>query len=131
MANSIITQIDTLKEFQTIASVHNPGAFVVKLGAEWCAPCKKIEGLVNGCMAQMPASVQCAILDVDEAFEVYAFFKNKRVINGIPAILVYYQGNTGFVPDDIVVGSDQNQVVQLFNRVVRRVNAKNASATDH
>ena len=124
MANPCITQIDTLKEFQAFASTNNPGAFVVKFGAEWCGPCKKIEGLVNGCMEQMPASVQCAILDVDEMFEVYAFFKNKRVINGIPAILVYYRGNTGFVPDDIVVGSDQNQVMQLFGRVIKRVNAK-------
>lgn len=126
MANPIITQIDTLKDFQAIASTNNPGAFVVKFGAEWCAPCKKIEGLVHGCMSQMPVNVQCAILDVDEAFEVYAFFKNKRVINGIPAIIVYYRGTTGFVPDDLVVGSDQNQVVQFFNRIVKRVNSQTA-----
>jgi thiol-disulfide isomerase/thioredoxin len=118
---SIITQIDTLKEFQELATVQNPGAFVVKFGAEWCGPCKKIEVLVNQCMAKMPNHVQCAILDVDESFEVYAFFKSKRIFNAIPAIVVYYRENTHYVPDHVVVSSDPNQVVQFFSQVVQHV----------
>jgi len=120
MANSIITSIDSLKEFQNLVTVQNPGAVVIKFGAEWCGPCKKIESLVHNCMAQMPANIQCVVLDVDESFEVYAFFKNKRLINGIPAIFAYYHGNTGYVPDDVVVGADNGQILQFFNKVVQK-----------
>ena len=123
MSRSIITQIDTLKEFQELASTQNPGVFVVKFGAEWCGPCKKIEPLVDECMSKMPDNVQCAVIDVDESFEVYAFFKNKRILNGIPAIVAYYAGNSSYVPDQVVVGSDPNQVVQFFGQVVNRATA--------
>ena len=123
MSRPLITQIDSLKEFQELAGAQNPGAFVIKFGAEWCGPCKKIEPLVAECMSKMPDNVQCAIIDVDEAFDVYAFFKNKRIINGIPAIFVYYKGNSNYVPDRVVVGSDPNQVVQFFAQVVKHVTA--------
>ena len=102
---------DLLKSLQ-----NNPGVFLMKLGAEWCGPCKRIEGLVKTCMDQAPANVQCAVIDVDEAIEVYSFLKTKRVVNGIPAILGYYQGNLNYVPDDVVIGSDQKQVIAFFQR---------------
>ena len=94
----------------------NPGIFIMKLGAEWCGPCKQIEGLVHNFMIQSPQNVQCAIIDVDESLEIFSFFKNKRVIKGIPAILAYYNGNINYIPDDIVMGSDQKQVMEFFKR---------------
>ena len=91
----------------------------MKLGAEWCGPCKRIEPLVQKCMTQMPTNkIQCAILDVDESFELYAFLKNKKMVNGIPAILAYYKGNTNYVPDDVVIGADEKEVMELFNRSI-------------
>jgi len=102
---------DLLKSLQ-----NNPGVFIMKLGAEWCGPCKRIEGLVKTCMDQAPENVQCAVIDVDDAIEVYGFLKTKRVANGIPAILGYYQGNLNYIPDDVVIGSDQKQVIAFFKR---------------
>lgn len=118
----MITHIASLVDFRQLI-IQNRGVFIVKLGAEWCGPCKRIEPLVASCMRQMPDAVQCAVIDVDESFEVYAFLKNKRVVNGIPAILAYYQGNDNYIPDDVVVGSDEKQVVALFARAARRASA--------
>ncbi len=94
----------------------NPGVFIVKLGAEWCGPCKKIEGLVHSFMHQVPAHVQCAVVDVDQDFALYGFLKSKKVVSAIPAILVYNRGNVHYVPDDGVIGADPQKIRELFVR---------------
>jgi len=94
----------------------NPGALVIKFGAEWCGPCKKIEPLVHKWMSELPASIKCAVIDIDENFEIYAFLKSKRQINGVPAILCYKKGNKTHIPDDVVVGADETQVNLFFER---------------
>ena len=121
----VITSMDKLTDLQQELQ-NNPGVFIMKLGAEWCGPCKRIEELVKTCMEQAPANVQCAIIDVDEAFEVYGFLKTKRVVNGIPAILGYYQGNLNYIPDEVVIGSDQKQVIAFFQRCYTASEKKHA-----
>lgn len=111
----IITDLPNLAAFKKCLE-DNPGVFIMKLGAEWCGPCKRIEGLVHACMAKAPANVQCAVIDVDDAIELYGFLKTKKMVNGIPAILAYHKGNLNYIPDDFVVGSDQSQVTALFQR---------------
>jgi len=115
----VMTSMEKLTDLQN-ALQNNPGVFIMKLGAEWCGPCKRIEGLVESCMEQAPVNVQCAVIDVDEAIEVYGFLKTKRVVNGIPAILGYYKGNLNYVPDEVVIGSDQKQVIAFFKRCYER-----------
>ncbi len=119
----MVTNLEKLTDLQK-ALQNNPGVFIMKLGAEWCGPCKRIEGLVKACMDQAPANVQCAVIDVDEAIEIYGFLKTKRVVNGIPAILGYYKGNLNYIPDEVVIGSDQNQVIAFFQKCYANANAK-------
>lgn len=95
---------------------NNEGAFIIKFGAEWCGPCKKIEGLVKQYMNQLPSHVTCAIVDVDENFEIYAFFKNKKILNGIPAIFAYKKGNITHIPDDVVIGANENEINYFFQK---------------
>ena len=119
----ILTNVQNLNGMYKLLQ-ENPGVVIIKFGAEWCGPCKKIESLVKQCMEQAPANVQCAIIDVDESLEIYSFLKTKRVINGIPAILGYYKGNLNYIPDDIVIGSDQNQVIMFFQRCYKEADKK-------
>ena len=98
---------------------NNQGAFIVKFGAEWCGPCKKIEGLVKNCMNQLPSNVTCAIIDVDDNFEIYAFFKNKKVLGGIPAIFAYHKGTTNYIPDNLVIGADETQIKLFFEKYMK------------
>lgn len=119
----VIKSMEKLTDLQQ-ALQNNPGVFIMKLGAEWCGPCKRIEGLVQSCMEQAPDNVQCAVIDVDEAFEVYGFLKTKRVVNGIPAILGYYKGNLNYIPDEVVIGSDQKQVIAFFQRCYKASESK-------
>lgn len=122
---AIITSMEKLTDFQQ-ALQNNPGVFIMKLGAEWCGPCKRIEGLVQSCMEQAPGNVQCAIIDVDDALDVYGFLKTKRVVNGIPAILGYYQGNLNYIPNEVVIGSDTKQVIAFFQRCYKASEKKQA-----
>lgn len=98
---------------------NNKGAFIVKFGAEWCGPCKKIEGLVKDYMNLLSSNVTCAIIDVDDNFEIYAFFKNKKVLGGIPAIFAYNKGNTNYIPDNLVIGADETQIKLFFEQYMK------------
>ena len=88
-----IHNVESLAEFREILE-KNPGQVIIKFGAEWCKPCKQIEGLVTSWFQKMPDTVQTVLIDVDESFELYAYMKTKKMIRGIPAILMYVKGNT-------------------------------------
>jgi thiol-disulfide isomerase/thioredoxin len=96
----------------------------VDVSATWCGPCKKIEPLVKDLMSKIPTDqIQCAIIDVDESFELYALLKSKRMVNGIPAILAYDKGNVTYIPDRSMAGTDPNQIVEFFNTCLLRARA--------
>lgn len=102
----------------------NPGLLVIKLGADWCAPCKKIEAFVHAHMRSLPQDTSVSLLvDIDESFELYGFLKTKKIVNGIPVLLAYYQGNTHYVPDDVVVGADEKQIKFFFDRCQEQLKA--------
>ena len=126
-----ITQIPTTQDFANVLQ-NNPGIFIVKFGAEWCKPCKKIDPLVKQRITEImfnspPAiqpKIQCAIIDIDDSLEVYSFLKTKKMVNGIPAILCWYQGNVNYIPDDVVLGADEKQVNLFFQRCYDKVSGK-------
>jgi thioredoxin 1 len=94
---------------------YNKGALVIKFGAEWCGPCKQIASLVNSRMAQFPPTIKGAVIDIDDNFEIYALLKSKRIVNGVPVILCYKKGNLTIVPDNVIVGANENQINAFFD----------------
>jgi len=94
----------------------NKGALIIKFGAEWCGPCKKIDPLVYDWMNKLSTqpNIQCAIIDIDESFEIYAFLKSKKMVNGIPVILCYKKGNLTWIPDKSIVGANETQINIFF-----------------
>jgi thioredoxin 1 len=123
ITKDVICVFNSRDEFLEILKV-NPGLIVVKLGATWCGPCKRIAHIVEAFFASSPNSVVCADIDVDESFDFYSFLKSKRMVNGIPAILCYKRGNIGFAPDDMVTGADPGALDAFFKRCgIHLVNA--------
>lgn len=108
--------IETRQDLTTILQ-QNPGVIVLKFGAEWCGPCKTIEPLVQSYFDKSPPNILCMKVDIDDAFDLYAFLKSKKIVNGVPAILAYKVGNVGYVPDDVVIGADTSQVKMFFQRI--------------
>jgi thioredoxin 1 len=94
----------------------NPGLILIKFGAEWCGPCKRIESTVNNWFDNMTDNVQCYIIDVDDNFDVYAYLKNKKMVTTIPSILCYFNGNISYIPDLLISSSDINQINAFFQK---------------
>lgn len=97
----------------------NNGIIVLKFGAEWCGPCKQIEPLINEWFEKMPETVQTGVIDVDDNFELYAFLKQKKMIQGIPAIFRYDAENKNYIPDDMVSGSSKEQIDVFFTSILK------------
>jgi thioredoxin-like negative regulator of GroEL len=115
MSKQIISEIANREAFFTLLQ-HNTGLIVIKLGSEWCPPCKTIKQVVHGFFASSPPEVICGDIDVDKSFDFYSFLKSKKMVNGIPVLLCYKKGNSTYVPDDIITGSDSQQLHQFFIR---------------
>jgi hypothetical protein len=115
MSKQVISEIADRRAFMTLLQ-HNPGLIVLKLGADWCGPCKTIQSAVHGFFASSPPEVVCAEIDVDKSFDFYSFLKSKKMVNGIPVLLCYKKGNSTYIPDDMITGSDSNQLHQFFTR---------------
>jgi len=115
----ILTALPTKQSFQNSLDA-NPGIIIIKFGAEWCGPCKKIEGHVKNLMNKMPNNIQCYIIDIDNSLEIYSFLKNKKMVNGIPVILAYYSENTSYIPDDVVIGADVVKINEFFERSYKK-----------
>lgn len=115
ISKQIISVIESRDKFLNLLKA-NPGLIVIKIGATWCGPCKKIKHIVEGFFASSPENVMCADIDSDECFDLYSFLKGKRMVNGIPVILCYKKGNVGYIPDDSVTGADPTDLHAFFMR---------------
>jgi len=122
-----ITKVSSVAEFQSILK-ENPGLVLLKMGAEWCGPCKRIHKEVEQGLAALPANVQKVVLDIDESLELYAYLKKLKRVNGIPAILFWVRGNMSDIMDDVVLGADSAQVIAFFRRAI--VNAHKIAQED-
>ena len=115
MSKQVISEIPNREAFFHLLE-NNPGIIVLKLGAEWCGPCKTIKTAVHAFFASSPPEVICGDIDVDRSFDFYSFLKSKKMVNGIPVLLCYKKGNNTFIPDDSVTGSDSHALHNFFMR---------------
>lgn len=115
MSKQIVSEIPNRDVFFHLLK-HNTGLIIIKLGAEWCGPCKLIKDAVHGFFASSPPEVICADIDVDRCIDFYSFLKSKKMVNGIPVLLCYKKGNMTFIPDDSITGADPAQLHNFFTR---------------
>ena len=126
MKPPIITEIQSLNQFQEILARNDKKITIVKLGAKWCAPCKRIEPLLYQWIDKLPDSVQICLIDIDLNTQFYSFLKTKRIVNGVPALLCYEKKSGGdktfdVYPDEVTIGADVGQVNSFFERCLRKL----------
>ena len=99
----------------------NPGVFIFKFGAEWCAPCKSIKKYIDNVSLALPTdnTVYIYNVDVDECFDLYAYLKQKKMVSGIPSLLAYKKGNSYFVPDASISGTNESDLNNFFNTCLK------------
>jgi len=115
MSKEIISEIANRDAFFLLLQ-NNPGLIILKLGANWCGPCKLIEKSVHAFFATSPPEVVCGDIDVDQSFDFYSFLKSKKMVNGIPVLMCFKKGNSTYIPDDIITGADPQQLHLFFGR---------------
>ena len=95
----------------------NRGVVVVKYSATWCGPCKKIEGFLEMKRRELPEKVEYHALDVDDDFDLYAHFKSKKQVRGVPVVLAFKHGNLTPYSDLCVTGTNVDELNHFFGTV--------------
>lgn len=104
-------------QFQELIEKNETNVLVFKFGAEWCGPCKRAKPLIHSYTNAMPSNVYVFDVDVDDSFDLYAWMKSKRQVNGIPVMLAYYPSNKTFAPSHSVTGADPNAIKMFFDEI--------------
>ena len=122
----VITEL-SIKNLTDLQQSMGRKIIVIKFSANWCKPCKTIKPTWDYWIQNnKQANIIYCELDIDETMDLYVALKKNKMVNGIPALLMY-QGNLRrdhwFIPDDSVSGGDIETVKLFLNRCV--VKAKN------
>ncbi len=96
--------------------------YVLKFSADWCKPCRNIKHVCAEWGQAIGPRFVMREIDIDSEIDLYSFYKNRRVIRGIPAILAWYPNplvpaHAEYWPDDSVCSSNSTDVVRFFQRV--------------
>jgi thioredoxin 1 len=102
----------TRADFATLMD-NNPGILIFKFTANWCGPCKLIKDYSYNKSNELPDHITMLEVDVDECFDLYAFLKHKKMVNGIPVFLAYAKGmNEG--PIASITGANLPELETFF-----------------
>jgi thioredoxin 1 len=102
----------TRTDFATLMD-NNPGILIFKFTANWCGPCKLIKEYSYNKSNELPDHITMLEVDVDECFDLYAFLKHKKMVNGIPVFLAYAKGmNEG--PVASITGANLPELETFF-----------------
>lgn len=114
MSNNIFENIDKQVFEEAVKTLKNNEVILMKFTAEWCGPCKTIKPLCDSIVSKFTDNMYYIENDIDEALDLYVFFKKQKIVNGIPALYLYY-GNENrkndpkwYLPDYSVSGVDKN-----------------------
>jgi len=113
----------TREEFKQYLKHNDYPMTIIKFEATWCKPCQMIKPTIialNEQCKKMNKNYNYIELDVDECSDIYAFLRQKKMVNGIPVLFCYkkcdYSDNTFYVPSDSVVGASVQAVVNFYKR---------------
>ena len=116
MAPTIFTKLGNSAElFKKLAE--NPGLIIVKFGADWCGPCKRIAPLVSNYHSQLD-NVSMVLVDADRG-DISSWLKVKT----IPTLINFVKGERY----DILTSSEPSQVKQFFVSTAERALLNNAN----
>ena len=122
MSDKIITQLD-VKQLQELQAKMMSQILIIKFGADWCGPCKKIAPNYVDFIKTAPTNIIFSDIDIDESIDLYMNLKRNKMVSGIPVFFDYYVGvkrDKWFIPDDSIIGGDVKLVTEFFERCTKK-----------
>jgi thiol-disulfide isomerase/thioredoxin len=110
----LTSELKTREQLQDLIN-NNPKIIVIKLGAEWCGPCKKIEPLVKEFFNKSPSDCVCVSIDIDESMDIFAMYKRFRLLSGVPGLLCYTNDDNSIYPHIVCNTGNTEKVQKFFN----------------
>jgi thiol-disulfide isomerase/thioredoxin len=128
MARRVISELSVADVQRIQAGLGDNQVLLIKFGADWCGPCKKIAPLYYDFIKTNPPNILFADIDVDDNIDLYITLKKNKMLNGIPVFLAYF-GNSRlrekwYIPDDSIVGADETAVAAFFARCLKQAQAQ-------
>ena len=115
----VIGSLD-VAEFKAVVESLDQRILIVKFGAPWCRPCRRIGPACATRFAQLPPNVLIADLDIEETLDLYSALSTKKMVRGVPAILCYggadRDTHAWYAPDDSYSGEDMTDLHAFFDR---------------
>lgn len=106
---------------------------LLKFTASWCRPCKVIQPFLLNCVNEKIKDLDqlnkknvflYIEVDVDVCFDLYAFLKKKKAINGIPALFLYntdisrnQEESYMYLPHAFVSGTSETEIKKVFELI--------------
>jgi thiol-disulfide isomerase/thioredoxin len=105
-------ELHTREDLRSYLATTEYETTIIKLTASWCGPCKKIAPVVSRLNERYSKyHFEYLEIDVDDALDLYAFFKKMKMANGVPTFLTFkkslYNPDTYYVPYRCMTGADQ------------------------
>ena len=112
--NRVVCKLSDLKEYELF--INNYKYVIIKAGATWCGPCKTIKTLFNKLTYKMPEEFVVGLIDIDDS----PCIKRKLNIKAVPYMANVINGEVM----DVMTGSDEKQIHDLFNKCKNRLEIK-------
>ena len=113
--------LQTRDELKNYLESCNHKTVILKFTATWCGPCKQIEPAIEKLNNMYKNSDYKYIeIDIDECFDLYAFFKNKKMVNGVPSLLSFKKNekvdDKFWVPFQTMTGANVDNLIYFFKK---------------
>lgn len=99
------------------AIAENRGTLVVKVGAAWCGPCKRIQEPWSAFADGAPDGVAAISVDCDQSPDLYAFLRGKRMVTGLPTIMAWQFPSHEIACTASLSGGDPEKVAEFLRRL--------------
>ena len=93
-------------DYKNIIQSNNDNIIIMKFTADWCKPCQLLTPILKKYIPILHSAITFYEINVDDSFDIYAYLKSKKVINGIPALYVYKKGDNPLAPSKSFIGAD-------------------------
>ena len=116
----IISEL-SVDKFKNLYNNIGNNIIIVKFTATWCKPCKKVKPQVDEWFNKLPPNIVIVEIDIDETMDLYVALKSKKMVNGIPVLLAYYEPQNRtqhwYIPSDSITGADEKGINEFFSRI--------------